>query len=73
MQCDTTNSWLGRTSCGKSLPQQALSDPKAAAAPLSANVNVVICCVVVTRISVPSGVEVFNGNVIVPVANVLAG
>ena len=47
--------------------------PYEAAAPFSPKVNAVICCVVVTKISVPSGVSVFSGAVIVPVANVPAG
>ena len=35
--------------------------------------NEVICCVVVIRISLPSGVPVFSGSVTVPDASVPAG
>ena len=55
------------------LAVKVVGAPNAAAAPLSASVNAVMICVVVTSSCVPSGVPVLSGSVIVPVASVPAG
>ena len=47
--------------------------PNSAEAPFKLMVSAVMVCVLVTKTSVPSGVLVFSGNVIVPLASVPAG